>query len=75
MLRGEKTEVNLFCMRLCHSCAPFVTAFPSQREEAFLEGHVTSFEFFGGVPRALIYDNLKTAVKEGWEKFPGKRIN
>jgi len=65
---GEKTEVNLFCMRLCHSCAPFVIAFPSQREEALLEGHVAGFEFFGGVPRVLIYDNLKTAVKEGWGK-------
>jgi len=68
ILNGEKTEVNLFCMRLCHSCAPFVIAFPSQREEAFLEGHTKGFEFFGGVPRVLIYDNLKTAVKEGWGK-------
>lgn len=68
ILHGEKTEVYLFCMRLCHSCAPFVMAFPSQREEAFLEGHATGFKFFGGVPRVLIYDNLKTAVKEGWGK-------
>ncbi|MBO8158451.1 MAG: IS21 family transposase [Thermosyntropha sp.] len=67
-IAGQKTEVNLFCMRLCSSCTPFVFAFPSQREEAFLEGHQRAFKFFGGVPRDIIYDNLKTAVKEGWGK-------
>jgi len=67
-MTGQKIEVNLFCMRLCASCAPFVIAFPSQREEAFLEGHQRAFEFFGGVPQDLIYDNLRTAVKKGWGK-------
>jgi hypothetical protein len=43
--------------------------FPVEREEAFLEGHQKAFEYSGGVPRTLIYDNLKTAVKEGWGKF------
>lgn len=33
---GEKTEVNLFCMRLCHSCAPFVIAFPSEAGRSFI---------------------------------------
>jgi transposase len=56
-ITGQKTNVNLFCVRLCSSCAPFVIAFPSQREEAFLEGHQKAFEFFGGVARELIYDD------------------
>ena len=30
--------------------------------EAFLDGHVRAFAFFGGVPRRLAYDNLKSAV-------------
>jgi len=65
---GVQVEAHLFCMRLCNSCAPFVIAFPSEREEAFIEAHKKAFEFFGGVPKRLIYDNLKTAVKEGWGK-------
>jgi len=68
ILNGVKTEAHLFCMRLCHSLAPFVIAYPTEREETFLEAHVKGFEFFGGVSRDLIYDNLKTAVKEGWGK-------
>jgi len=30
----------------------------------FLRGHVEAFAFFGGVPRVLLYDNLKSAVLE-----------
>jgi len=63
-----KTRVELFCMRLCSSGAIFVMAFPTQRYESFFEGHIQSLEFFGGVPKTLIYDNLRTAVKEGWGK-------
>lgn len=67
-IAGQRTVVQLFCMRLCHSAAIFVAAFPTQRYESFLMGHRQGFEFFGGVPERLIYDNLKTAVKEGWGK-------
>ena len=56
----------LFCIRLCHSCAPFTVAFPTQNQESFLEGHVLAAEYFGGVTSRNIYDNVKTAVKEGW---------
>jgi transposase len=54
----QRVRVNLLCFRLCYSAAPFVMAFPSQRGEAFQEGHVAAMRFFGGVPRSLIYDNL-----------------
>jgi transposase len=59
---GEQRKVFLFCMRLCHSTASFVQAYEHERQEAFLDGHVRAFAFFGGVPRRLAYDNLKTAV-------------
>jgi len=65
---GKKITANLLCFRLCYTCAPFVIAYPFQREEALYEGHKMAFEFFGGVPKTLIYDNLKTAVKDGWGK-------
>jgi hypothetical protein len=37
--------------------------FPTQRQECFFAGHVAAFEYLGGVPARLSYDNLKTAVK------------
>jgi hypothetical protein len=37
-------------------------AFPFQKQEAFFEGHIRAFQFFGGVPKRISYDNLKVAV-------------
>ena len=59
---GTQRTVQLFCMRLSHSKASFVYPYERSTMEAFLEGHVRAFEFFGGVPRRLAYDNLKSAV-------------
>jgi transposase len=55
-IAGEKTIAHLFCVRLCHSCAPFVMAFPVEREEAFLEAHQMAFAYFNGVARTLVPD-------------------
>ena len=59
---GQQTKVWMFCMRLGCSTASFVALYPHGRMEAFLDGHIRAFEFFGGVPRHLIYDNLRSAV-------------
>lgn len=67
-LGGKRKTAHLFCARLCNSCAPFVMAFPVERQETFLEAHRCAFEFFGGISRTIVYDNLKTAVKDGWGK-------
>lgn len=61
-MAGERRSVQVFTMRLNHSRARFVMAFPFQKQEAFFEGHIQAFRFFGGVPRRITYDNLKTAV-------------
>lgn len=64
IMNGSLTLVQLFCMRLCYSRKPFVAAFPFQKQEAFFEGHVRSFNFFEGVPYRITWDNLKSAVKK-----------
>jgi transposase len=61
-MAGVRIMVQFFAMRLNHSRARFVIAFPFQKQEAFFEGHVQAFRFFGGVPHRITYDNLKTAV-------------
>ena len=37
-------------------------AAPAESSESFCEGHRVGFEFFGGVPRSILYDNTKLAV-------------
>lgn len=65
-LNGVKTLVNLFCARMCYSCAPMVVAYHRQNEESFLDAFVQVFQYFGGVPRHVIFDNGKVAVKAGF---------
>ena len=61
-LDGQTTKVALFVMTLPYCDAIFVCAFPRECTEAFLEGHIRAFAFFGGVPRRISYDNSKIAV-------------
>jgi transposase len=61
-LGGTRTKVCLFCMRLKYSLVPYVVAFPTERLEAFLEGHVRGFTYFGGIPKEGLYDNVTTQV-------------
>jgi transposase len=45
-----------------YSNAPFVLALPFERTEAILEGMVGAFEFFGGVPKEVWWDNPRTVA-------------
>lgn len=63
---GQKTKVYTFCGRLCYSCDMFVQVYKATNEETFLEAQQLMFDFFGGTPRRLIFDNAKVAVKEGF---------
>jgi transposase len=63
VLGGERT-LWAFVMVLSFSRFLFVRFFYDARLPTFLAGHVQAFAFFGGVPRILLYDNLKSAVLE-----------
>ena len=62
VIGGVRQAIHIFCLDLPHSDAGFVRAYPAERTEAFLDGHVAAFSFLGGVPRSILYDNTKLAV-------------
>ena len=62
IIGGVRRKMHFFCMDLPQSDSCFVKAYPRETTEAFLDGHVAAFVFFGGVPRSILYDNLKIAV-------------
>jgi transposase len=59
---GKKVRFHYFCMDLPHSDGCFVKAYPAETAEAFCDGHVAAFDFFGGVPQSILYDNTRLAV-------------
>lgn len=59
---GVQRKVQFFCMRMCYSKASFVVAYEHADLVSFLDGHIRAFEYFGGVPHRIAYDNLRSAV-------------
>ncbi len=53
-----------FVMVLSWSRQVFLRFYLSAAMPSFVRGHVDAFAFFGGVPRVVLYDNLKSAVLE-----------
>lgn len=63
-VEGGQRPLVAFVMVLSCSRMIFLRFGLSERMGAFLDGHAAAFTFFGGVPRVLLYDNLKSAVTE-----------
>lgn len=64
MVGHARRTLSCFVMVLSCSRAVFARFFFDQTLESFLAGHTEAFEALGGVPREILYDNLKTAVLE-----------
>ncbi len=61
-IAGKKVRFHYLCVDLPHSDGCFVKAYPAETAEAFCDGHVAAFAFFGGAPRSILYDNTRLAV-------------
>lgn len=53
-----------FVLVLSLSRQIFLRFYLNQRMDNFLRGHVAAFSAFAGVPRVVLYDNLRSAVLE-----------
>ena len=61
-MTGEITPAYLFIAVLPCSCYIYAEATADMKLENWLNCHVHAYEYFGGVTRLLIPDNLKTGV-------------
>jgi len=64
MVGRAKRTLSCFVMTLSYSRALYLEFFFDQTMENFLRGHVHAFQSWGGQPRVLLYDNLKSVVLE-----------
>ena len=53
-----------FCATLGYSRASFVTFVTDMKVETLIACHAQAFDAFGGIPRRVLYDNMKTVVLE-----------
>ena len=59
-----KRPLMAFVMVLSYSRKIFLRFYLNAQIANFLRGHVAAFDAFGGVPKVLLYDNLKSAVQQ-----------
>ena len=62
IIGGVERKIHFFAFDLPHSDACFVAGYPAETAEAFCDGHIRAFAFFGGVPQSILYDNTRIAV-------------
>lgn len=61
-LRQKKRTVYAFIATLSFSRLKFVDIVYRQDQRSFIASHLRMFDFFGGVPKRLVIDNLKSGV-------------
>jgi transposase len=62
VIGGVEQKAHFFALDLPFSDACFVRAYPAAVSEAWVDGHVHAFAFFGRVPQSVLYDNDRCLV-------------
>lgn len=69
-MTGEKSRVYLFVSALGVSGYPYAEAFYNMSMVSWIAAHVHAFEYYGGAPRILVPDNLRTGVEKAHNYDP-----
>ena len=59
---GVERTAHFFALDLPQSDACYIRAYPAATAEAWVDGHVHAFAFFGRVPQSVLYDNDRCLV-------------
>jgi len=61
-IKGGKNPIYAFVMILGYSRYAYVHFTNNMRQETFINCHKKAFDFFKGIPKNILYDNLKSVV-------------
>ncbi len=59
---GVKTRLACFVMVCCHCRKPYIEFFTCARQEFLFIGMIHAFQYFGGLPKWVLTDNMKSVV-------------
>lgn len=57
VIGGVERKAHFLVLDLPHSDGCYVPAYPAAVSEAWVDGHIHAFAFFGAVPQSIVYDN------------------
>jgi len=61
-ISGKEEKAYLFTAVLPYSGYTYAEAFLNMKQESWITAHINAYNYFGGVTRILVPDNLKTGV-------------
>ena len=70
VIGGVEQKAHFFVLDLPHSDACYVRAYPAATAEAWADGHVHAFGFFGRVPLSVLYDSEEDQESIQWIDSP-----
>lgn len=72
---GEIFEINIFLIILGYSRLKYIELTVDRKQSTVFQGLVNAFKFFGGVPKEILFDNMKTVVDQSKSEYNKPVIN
>lgn len=72
---GEIFEINIFLVILGYSRLKYIELTLDRKQTTVFEGLVNSFKYFNGVPKEILFDNMKTVIDQSRSVYNKAVIN
>ncbi len=73
--QGEVFEVNIFLMLLGYSRTKYIELTIDRNQETLMMAMINGFRYFRGVPKEIIFDNMRTVVDQSRTNYQNAVIN
>ena len=66
---GEEFKINIFLMVSGYSRLKYLMITSDRSQPTLFDCMTKAFQFFGGIPREILFDNMKTVVDHSKSSF------
>ena len=73
--QGEVFEINIFLMLLGYSRTKYIELTIDRNQETLMMAMINGFRYFQGIPKEIIFDNMKTVVDQSRTNYQDAVIN
>ena len=72
---GEIFEINIFLIILGYSRKKFIKLTLDRNQDTLINAMISSFKYFEGIPKEILFDNMKTVVNRSRTNYQNAVIN
>jgi len=73
--QGKVFEINIFLMLLGYSRTKYIELTIDRNQETLMMAMINGFRYFQGIPKEIIFDNMKTVVDQSRTNYQDAVIN